>query len=93
MSYTTYILTNKSNSVLYTGVTNNLDRRIYEHKNKLIPGFTKKYNLDKLVWLQRFTGVNEAIAAEKKLKGWVRAKKVELIETDNPSWKDLSIGV
>jgi len=90
MSYTTYILTNKSNSVLYTGVTNNLDRRIYEHKNKLIPGFTQKYNLNKLVWLESFRNITDAISAEKKIKGWVRKKKIELIETTNPDWSDLS---
>ena len=88
--YWVYILTNKINTVLYIGVTNNLTRRIFEHKNKLISGFTSKYNLNKLVWFQEFSSINDAIASEKKLKGWVRKKKIELINNQNSDWKDLS---
>jgi len=90
MNYETYILTNKSNKVLYIGVTDNLERRIYEHKNKIIPGFTAKYNLNKLVWFESFANVNDAISAEKKIKGWLRIKKINLIESKNKEWKDLS---
>ena len=89
--YYVYILTNKSNNVLYTGVTNNLIRRVYEHKNKLIEGFTKKYNVDKLVYFEDFSKPADAIAAEKKIKGWLRSKKVKLIESKNPAWNDLSL--
>ena len=90
MNYSTYILTNKSNNVLYVGVTNNLERRIFEHKNKLISGFTERYNLNKLVWFEQFPNVVDAISAEKKIKGLLRIKKIKLIEEKNPSWKDLS---
>ncbi len=89
-SYWVYIVTNKINTVLYAGVTNNLERRIYEHKNKLIPGFTSKYNLTKLVYHQEFSDINEAIAAKKKIKGWLRKRKIELIESINPKWEDLA---
>lgn len=88
--YYVYILTNKSNTVLYTGVTNNIQRRMHEHKNKLIPGFTSKYNLSKLIYIETFNTALEAISAEKKIKGWVRLKKIKLIEQKNPSWQDLS---
>ena len=87
--YCVYILTNKNNKVLYTGVTNNLFRRVYEHKLKLIKGFTKKYNVQKLVYSEEFNDINDAIAAEKKIKGWLRSKKIKLIEMKNPDWKDL----
>lgn len=90
--YSTYIITNKSNNVLYTGVTNNLQRRIYEHKNKLVTGFSSKYNLDKLVWHQEYQNVNDALSAEKKIKGWLRQKKINLINSLNPDWKDLAHG-
>ena len=70
--YHVYILTNKSNKVLYTGVTNDLLRRVYEHKSKLIEGFTKRYKVNKLVYFEHFTDINEAIAVEKKIKGWLR---------------------
>ncbi len=89
--YYVYILTNKTDKVLYVGVTNNLQRRIYEHKNKLIEGFTKKYNLTKLVYFEEFTELKDAIAAEKKIKGWLRNKKIMLIQSKNPEWKDLSL--
>ena len=84
-----YILTNKHNRVIYTGVTNNLQRRIHEHKQKLITGFTQKYNLNKLVFFQEFSDIKDAIAAEKKIKGWLRIKKIRLIESINPHWEDL----
>jgi len=74
--YFVYIMTKWNNKVLYTGVTNNLSRRVYEHKHKLIKGFTKKYNINKLVFFEDFSNVNDAIAAEKKIKGWLRMKKI-----------------
>lgn len=77
------------NKVLYTGVTNNLLRRVYEHRMKLIKGFTEKYKVDRLVYCESFIDVNEAISAEKKIKGWLRKKKIALIESKNPQWKDL----
>ena len=88
--YYVYLLTNKSNTVLYTGVTNNLERRIYEHKNKLVDGFTKRYNIYKLVYFDYTPDVRAAISREKQIKGWTRAKKNALVESVNPSWKDLS---
>lgn len=89
--YFVYIMTNIANTVLYTGITSDLIRRVYEHKNKLVEGFTKKYNLTKLVYLEEFADVNDAIAAEKKIKGWLRIKKIKLIESKNPEWRDLSL--
>jgi putative endonuclease len=88
-SFYVYILTNKCNTVLYTGVTNNLKRRIHEHKNKLIDGFTKKYNINKLVFAETFNSIEDAIVSEKKIKGWIRQKKITLIESLNPEFKDL----
>ncbi len=88
--YYVYILTNQYNTVLYTGVTNNLERRLYEHKNKLINGFTKKYNVDKLVYFEQTDNINSAIAREKQIKGWIRKKKDELIASVNAERKDLS---
>jgi len=87
--YYVYILTNNSRT-LYAGVTNNLPRRIYEHKNKLVEGFTKKYNLTRLVYYEISEDVRSAIAREKQIKGWLRSKKINLIESANPEWKDLS---
>lgn len=87
--YHVYILTNKTNKVLYTGVTNDLLRRIGEHRSKLIEGFSKKYNLNKLVCFEEFQDINDAIGAEKKIKGWLRKKKIYLIQSKNPEWKDL----
>jgi putative endonuclease len=84
------MLTNKSNTVLYTGVTNDLKRRMKEHKNEEIDGFTKRYHLHKLVFFEEFSDVNDAIACEKRLKRWTRAKKNALIESKNPNWEDLS---
>ncbi len=89
-TYYIYFLTNWNNKVLYIGVTNNLERRIYEHKNKLVDGFTKKYNLNKLVYYEHGNDVEGAIIREKQLKGWTRAKKNTLIESTNSDWKDLS---
>ncbi|MGN0797186.1 MAG: GIY-YIG nuclease family protein [Christensenellales bacterium] len=91
-NYYVYILSNKSNKVLYIGVTNDLQRRVYEHKNKLIEGFTSKYNIDKLLHYEITTDIKSAIEREKQLKSWRRAKKEELINNSNPQRKDLSIG-
>ncbi len=88
--YFVYIMTNKSRT-LYAGVTNNLVRRVYEHKHKIVPGFTKKYNIDKLVYFEETPDVKAAIEREKQIKGWLRAKKIQLIESINPDWNDLSL--
>ena len=88
--YYVYILTNWSNKVLYIGITNNLVRRCYEHKHKIIRGFTEKYNVNKLVYFDTTNDVSEAIKREKQLKGWTRSKKINLIESINPMWNDLS---
>ena len=90
--YYVYMLTNWNNKVLYTGITNNLERRLYEHKNKLVEGFTTKYNVNKLVYYDYTSDVSSAIAREKEIKGWTRQKKNELIESVNPEWEDLSEG-
>lgn len=87
--YYVYILTNWNNKVLYTGMTGNLKRRISEHKNHTVDGFTKKYNVDKLVFYKETNDVNTAIILEKRIKGWTREKKISLIESVNPEWKDL----
>lgn len=87
--YYVYIMTNHSKT-LYTGVTNDLIRRVYEHKNKMVEGFTKKYNITKLVYFEETGDVEAAIAREKRIKGWLRSKKIALIESANPKWKDLS---
>ena len=84
-----YILTNKRGNVLYTGVTNDLSRRIYEHKHGSIDGFTKKYNVNKLVYFETCKYAVDAIAREKQVKGWSRKKKDELITVFNPVWEDL----
>ncbi|MDI6757443.1 MAG: GIY-YIG nuclease family protein [Endomicrobiia bacterium] len=89
--YFVYILTNKSNRVLYIGVTNNLARRMYEHKNKLVKGFTQKYNLIKLVYYEVADDITFAIKREKQLKNWHRDWKIKLITDSNPDWKDLSL--
>ncbi len=89
-SYYVYMMTNKTDKVLYTGVTNNLERRLWEHKNKLIEGFTSRYNIIKLVYFEATSDINSAIEREKQIKGWLRSKKNELIESINPDWKDLS---
>jgi len=82
-------MTNKSRT-LYTGVTNNLERRVYEHKQKLIPGFTTKYNISRLVFFEATQDIRAAIEREKQIKGWLRSKKIALIESVNPQWEDLS---
>ena len=87
--YYVYILTNKNNRVLYIGVTNALQRRIYEHRSELIDGFTKKYHLSKLIYFEEYSDVNEAILREKQLKSWSRAKKNSLVLNSNPELKDL----
>jgi putative endonuclease len=88
-SYYVYILANEA-KMLYVGVTNDLSRRIYEHKRKLIEGYTKRYNLSRLVYAEETDDVSAAIAREKQLKGWLRIKKVALIEEANPEWQDLA---
>jgi putative endonuclease len=85
-----YIMTNKNNTVLYTGVTNDLIRRVFEHKNKFLEGFTKKYNIGKLVFYEAYDDINNAIAREKQIKGGSRSKKIKLIEEMNDGWKDLA---
>ena len=90
MQYYVYILTNWNNKVLYIGVTSNLERRLYEHKMQLADGFTKKYNVHKLVYYEYTDDVYAALAREKQLKGWTRAKKDALIRKENPGWLDLS---
>ncbi len=89
--YFVYILSNWDDSVLYIGVTSNLEKRLYEHRNYLADGFTKKYNIHKLVYFEESPDVNSAIAREKQLKGWTRKKKNQLIQKANPEWKDLSL--
>ena len=89
MSYFVYLMANKNNSVLYLGRTENLAKRIYEHKNKLIKGFTQKYNIDKLVYFEVHQDKEEAATREWKIKKWKRAWKDELINEMNPSWEDL----
>jgi len=88
-----YIMTNKNNTVLYTGVTSNLKRRVYEHKEKLFEGFTKKYNVTKLVYYEVCPDAQSAIIREKKIKGGSRQKKIDLIRSINPEWKDLFEGI
>ena len=87
--YHIYILTSESNSVLYVGFTNDLKRRVYEHKNHLVEGFTSRYRINKLVYFETCSDVNSAITREKQIKKWLRRKKVELIQGDNPEWQDL----
>lgn len=84
-------MTNKLNTALYTGVTNDFARRVYEHKNKLIKGFTSKYNITKLVYYEVYNNVTDAIAREKQIKGGSRKKKLELIKKMNPEFKDLPL--
>ncbi len=88
-TYYVYILTNRSGT-LYIGVTNDLQRRVYQHQHKLIPGFTAKYNITRLVYFEATSDIRSAIEREKQLKGWLRAKKIALIEAVNPNWDDLS---
>lgn len=90
-SYYVYILTNFNNTTLYIGVTNDLERRIFEHKNELVDGFTKKYKLQKLVYFEECGQVMDAIAREKQLKNWHRDWKINLIRSVNSDFKDLSL--
>ena len=87
--YYVYIMTNRSGT-LYTGVTNDLQRRVSEHKREAIPGFTRKYRIDRLVYFESTDAVHCALAREKQIKGWLRAKKVALVESMNPEWEDLA---
>ena len=89
--YFVYIMTN-FRGTLYTGVTSDLTRRVYEHRNKLVDGFTSRYNISQLVYYESTEDVNSAIARERQIKGWRRSKKVALVESSNPSWVDLAEG-
>jgi putative endonuclease len=88
-TYYVYILASKRNGTLYTGVTNDLLRRVYEHKSDLINGFTKKYKVHRLVYYEHVNDINSAVQREKRLKKWKRYWKIELIESMNPDWHDL----
>ena len=88
--YYVYMLTNHTGT-LYVGITNDLLRRLYEHKHKLVEGFTSRYKIDQLVYYEATNDVRSAIAREKQIKGWVRVRKVALIESINPGWSDLSL--
>ena len=90
-NYYVYIITNQSKT-LYIGITNNIERRMYKHKNKLVDGFSKKYNLNKIVYLEVCNDIKSAILREKQLKNWHREWKINLIESMNPRWEDLSNG-
>ncbi len=92
-NYFVYILSNKKRGTIYIGVTNNLIRRLYEHKNGLIDGFTKRYNIKTLVYFEMTFDIKSAIEREKKLKKWNRAWKIALIEKANPEWEDLSLEI
>lgn len=91
-SYYTYILSNKRRTVLYVGFTNNIERRVHEHKSKLNKGFTSRYNCDRLVYYEEFGWVHDAIAREKRIKKYSRQWKENLINKENPEWNDLSEG-
>ena len=88
--YYVYLLTNKNDKVMYVGVTNNLERRVHEHKTKMVPGVSEKYNVNKLVYFEETPDVRAAIAREKEIKKWRREKKNNLVVAVNPDWKDLS---
>ena len=90
-TYYVYILASLSR-VLYVGMTNDLERRVYEHKHKMTPGFTSRYNVDRLVHIEDFAHVHDAMDRENEIKGWRRSKKIVLIEANNPGWNDLSAG-
>ncbi|OGY44260.1 MAG: hypothetical protein A3J62_02940 [Candidatus Buchananbacteria bacterium RIFCSPHIGHO2_02_FULL_38_8] len=88
--YFVYILTNWNNKVLYTGITNNLERRLFEHKNRIVEGFTTKYNVSKLVYYEEYNNAYDAITREKQIKNWHRQWKINLIKSLNSKWDDLS---
>jgi putative endonuclease len=90
MSYFVYLLASKRNGTLYVGVTDDLARRVLEHKERAVPGFTRTHGVDILVWFEAFADINDAIAREKQIKGWNRAWKIKLIEKSNPVWNDLT---
>ncbi len=89
-TYYVYLISNWNNNILYIGITNNLERRLYEHKNKLIKGFTEKYNINKLVFFEQTNDIQSAITREKEIKKWRREKKNNLVESTNKTWEDLS---
>ena len=91
--YFVYILASKRNGTLYVGLTNDLGRRVGEHKDKIVPGFTRRYSVSILVWYENYNDINAAIAREKQIKGWNRAWKLRLIEKDNSGWNDLADGL
>ena len=91
--YYVYILASKRNGTLYVGVTSNLVKRVWEHKNKIVKGFTEKYNVDLLVYFEEYDNPAEAIKREKNIKAWRRNWKLQLIEKDNPDWRDLYKGI
>jgi len=93
MSYFVYLLASKRNGTLYVGVTNDLARRVAEHGDKVVPGFTRRYGVTILVWYEVYDDINDAIAREKQLKGWNRAWKLRLIEKNNSGWNDLAPGL
>ncbi len=90
-TYYVYILTNWNNKVMYIGITNNLQRRLFEHKNELIEGFTKRYHVHKLVYYETCGDVTVAIEREKEIKGWKRERKNALVESQNPNWEEITI--
>jgi putative endonuclease len=91
--YFVYMLASRRNGTLYVGVTNDLAKRVEEHKSKSVPGFTRRYNVDILVWYEAFADIRDAIAREKQIKGWNRAWKIRLIEQRNSGWNDLTCGL
>ena len=92
-SYYTYMMSNYTNTVLYTGVTNDLERRVQEHKSGSIPGFTQRYRCNKLVYYESFSEIDQAIRREKLIKEYRREKKNQLVESINPEWRDISDGI
>ena len=88
-NYYVYIVASPSRTI-YTGVTNDLERRMWEHKHKMVKGFTRQYGVDRLVYLEEYRTIDDAIGREKQIKGWRREKKLALIEAENPKWRDLS---
>jgi putative endonuclease len=89
MNYFVYIIASRKDGAIYIGVSNDIVRRIFEHRNKLVPGFASKYNITRLVWFEMYDDPISAISREKKLKKWKRSWKVQLIEAQNPQWNDL----